>query len=160
MVTRAGGMAMARAAAGGSSPGRARARLELWLIDDTPEHHHTVRATIAHMPQVRFTSFTDGREALEQYGALVQGSSAELPEVVLMDFYLGATRGDAVTRALRLLQPESAALVIVGYSSVAAGSRAIVEAGGDTMVRKTRPNGGPNPELARWLAALLGGRPS
>jgi CheY-like chemotaxis protein len=133
----------------------ARDGLELWLVDDTPSHHATVRATIAHMPQVRLTAFTEATEAVNRFERLVRESPRALPQVVLMDYYLGSTHGDAVTRALRLLQPSGADLIIVGYSSMAAGSRSIVEAGGDVVVRKTRPDGGPNHELARYLAALV-----
>ncbi len=132
--------------------------LELWLIDDTIAHHGTVRATVEHMPQVRFTAFADATEAVIRYERLARESPRALPAVVLMDFYLGGTQGDAVTRALRLLQPPGTDLIIVGYSSVAAASRAIVEAGGDMVVRKTRPDGGPNQELARYLATLVSAR--
>jgi CheY-like chemotaxis protein len=132
------------------------ARLVLWLVDDTKDHHLTARETVAAWPTVRFQGFLAAEDALERYAALAGGRDAQLPQVVLMDFFLGGRRGDEVTRELRALQPAHRPLIIVGYSSIASGSRAIVEAGGNLIIRKVRDRHGRNPLLGRYLSELLG----
>jgi hypothetical protein len=129
--------------------------VRLWLIDDTLEHHATARATLAAFPGVDFTGFEDAGEAIDEYRRLVEAGGRDLPRIVLMDFYLGVWRGDAVTRELMRLAPPAAPLLVVGYSSVPAGSERILAAGGDIVVRKTRDKGGRNPFLARWLEDFL-----
>lgn len=133
-----------------ASAGRAAPPLRLWLIDDTADHHATARETIGGMAGVRLTCWLDPVEAIAAY-AEAASRPADLPRVVLMDFFLGEMRGDQATRELRRLQPTAAALTIVGYSSMASGSARIVEAGGDVIVRKVRDGSGRNPLLARWL---------
>jgi CheY-like chemotaxis protein len=145
-----------RAIVGGVPP-RDAAPVHLWLVDDTLEHHATARATLAGFPQVEFTGFEDAGEAIDEYRRLAQREEPELPRIVLMDFYLGEWRGDAVTRELRQLQPAAAPLIIVGYSSVAQGSERILAAGGNLVVRKIRDRAGKNPLLARWLEESLTG---
>lgn len=129
--------------------------LRLWLVDDTIEHHQVVGTTIHELGGVAFTGFTIAQEALDAYARLASEAPGDLPDVVLMDFYLGELRGDAVTRRLRALQPPGHPMTIVGYSSVPEGSRAIVEAGGDVILRKVRPEQGRSVPLARWLATRL-----
>jgi CheY-like chemotaxis protein len=135
--------------------GEAPALLRLWLIDDTRDHHATVRATLRGVRRVEFTGFTVAAEAIDGFAALARAAPAELPSIVLMDYFLGTTHGSEVTKRLRELQPAGAGLTIVGYSSVAAGSRAIVEAGGDLIVRKVRTESGVNPLLLRFLTDRL-----
>ena len=137
----------------------------LWLVDDTAEHHDTARATINALPGWELVGYLDAAEAIRDFAAIVKAggetptkSAAKrsthaqtLPEVVLMDFFLGDTHGNVVTTELRALQPVGAPLTIIGYSSVASASAAIVAAGGDVVVRKHRDERGMNPSLERFL---------
>src|SRR4051812_43905148 len=93
-------------------PRPAAAPIRLWLVDDTPDHHATARATLAAFPQVEFTGFEDAGEAIDEYRRLAASDEAGLPRIVLMDFFLGEWRGDAVTRELKQLQPPAAALIV------------------------------------------------
>jgi FixJ family two-component response regulator len=123
----------------------------VWLIDDTAEHHATARATIAALPGWQLTGYLDAAEAVAAFTALATKKPRDLPAVVLMDFFLGGTYGNLVTAELRKLQPVGAPITIVGYSSVASASAAIVAAGGDVIVRKHRDERGMNPSLERFL---------
>jgi CheY-like chemotaxis protein len=124
-----------------------------WLIDDTPVHHDTARRTITPFHALHLVSFLTGHAALAAYRRALTAGQA-LPRIVLMDYVLGAERGDRVTRALRQLDAGPASrLCIVGYSSMASASQAIVEAGGDCIVRKQRAGNGTNPSLAAFLDA-------
>jgi CheY-like chemotaxis protein len=136
-------------------PPREAAPVQLWLVDDTLDHHATARATLAAFPRVEFTGFEDAGEAIDEYRRLAVGDLGALPRIVLMDFFLGEWRGDQVTRELRQLQPAVAPLIVVGYSSVAQGSERILAAGGNAVVRKIRDKAGKNPLLARWLQETL-----
>lgn len=125
----------------------------LWLIDDTDGHHRVAAATAALVPGVRFAGFLDAEAGLAAFAA---AAPEALPDVVLMDFYLGQARGDRVTRRLRELEPATARPVIIGYSSVASGSAAIVAAGGDLVLRKHADRDGINPSLLAWLRGRSG----
>jgi CheY-like chemotaxis protein len=129
--------------------------LVLWLVDDTPDHHATVEATVADLASVRFEGFLVPALAVERYRQLAAGDPQRLPRVVLMDFFLGSGYGNLVTRELRALQPPDAPLIIVGYSSMASASKAIVEAGGNLVIRKMRDRTGRNPLLERYLRELI-----
>ena len=85
--------------------------------------------------------------------SLVGNSPESLPRIVLMDFYLGGERGDAVTADLREVQAIGHPLTIVGYSSLRDGSQRIVDAGGDCIVAKRTDGDGRNHMLRRWLDA-------
>jgi CheY-like chemotaxis protein len=135
--------------------GVSRAQIPVWLIDDGSEHHAAARATVSAQPRFSFTGFLDPEEALETYERLAQSKPQALPRIVLMDYYLGDTRGDDVTKRLRALQPAASRLTIVGYSSVAAGSERIVSAGADLIVRKHRDADGRNPSLTRFLQDVI-----
>jgi CheY-like chemotaxis protein len=128
--------------------------MQLWLIDDDPGNHAAARATLRAFPQVVFSGFLAGAEALAAAAAAGAGQRP-VPEVVLMDFYLGDTRGDQVTAALLPLLAQRRP-VVVGYSSVTAGSERIVAAGGGAIVRKRTAPDGTNPFLAAFLAQRLG----
>jgi hypothetical protein len=129
--------------------------LRLWIIDDTRDHHAVARATVGDFPGVACEGFLDAEAALARFSQLAADDPAALPRVVLMDYYLGPCRGDRVTARLRQLQVPGMALIIVGYSSVAACSALIVAAGGTLVVRKTSDARGRNPHLARYLSQLL-----
>ncbi|MBA2479544.1 MAG: hypothetical protein H0V44_02695 [Planctomycetes bacterium] len=136
-----------------------RPAIPLWCIDDSSEHQSTAEATVALMPRFSFAGYIDAEEAIEAYARSARLSLADLPRIVLMDFYLGEVRGDAVTATLRELQPATSRLTIVGYSSVAAGSERIIAAGGDIVVRKHRDGEGRNPSLLRFLQDVLSAEP-
>jgi CheY-like chemotaxis protein len=126
----------------------------VWLVDDTARHHDTARATLEGLGWHSFRGFSSGREALRAYAEALAGRG-DPPDVVLMDFFLGGERGDQVTRRLRELERSGAhRALVVGYSSMAWGSEAIVAAGGDAVVPKR--GGGTNPELEEWLLGLGG----
>ncbi len=131
--------------------------LRLWLVDDTEAHHEVARNTLAASRGIAFESFLTGGEAISAFARLARGGA--LPDVVLMDFYLGDERGDQVTRRLRELEPPGVRCLIVGYSSVADASGRIVAAGGDLIVRKHVATDGTNPTLRTWLAQLRLTRP-
>ena len=120
----------------------------LWHIDDG---HHLLavsEATVLQTASWRFEGFTTGTAALGDYA---QRAPAERPDVILMDYFIGEERGDAVTRALRRLDPHPARSRIIGHSSVRRASEAIVRAGGDGIIPKHRDAAGINPSLLAWL---------
>lgn len=137
---------------------RARARAHdagvlLWLVDDSPHHHAVAAATAARVAGIRFAGFLTAAGATAAFARAARGRGASVPDVVLMDYYLGDGRGDQVTRRLRQLEPRTRRPVIIGYSSVRSGSEAIVAAGGDLILRKTGDAEAGNPELLAWLEA-------
>lgn len=128
----------------------------VWLVDDTAEHHQVADATVAMFANVALEHFHTGVAAVETYRSRTL-DHGPLPAVVLMDFFLAGERGDQVTRQLRAVEAPHHRPVIVGYSSVASGSNAIVAAGGDVCVRKVI--GGPvNTYLADYLRRFLATR--
>ncbi len=131
--------------------------LRLWLVDDTEAHHEVARNTVARLDGVEFESFLTGGEAISAFARLARGGV--LPDIVLMDFYLGDERGDHVTRRLRELEPGGSRCLIVGYSSVADASQRIVSVGGDVIVRKQVAQDGTNPTLKAWLEQVMRTRP-
>ena len=126
----------------------------LWLIDDTADNHQVASATVALVPGVRFRGFLSAAEGIAAF-ARAAAHPAELPDAVLMDFYLGDARGDQVTRRLRELEPANARPVVIGHSSVASGSAAILAAGADLVLRKHANDAGINPTLLAWLRARM-----
>jgi CheY-like chemotaxis protein len=126
----------------------------VWIVDDAPQNHRAAAATIARLPPFALEGFLDGDEAVAEFTARAGRGPADLPRVILMDYYLGSTRGDDVTAALRAVHTPLTP-IIVGYSSVASGSRAIVAAGGDLAVRKRIADDGTNPDLRVYLESLL-----
>lgn len=130
----------------------ARPDFLLWLIDDGESNHQSAIATTALVPWVRLERFYTGVEAVQAFSA-IEAAGGRAPDAVLMDYFLVGEHGDQVTRALRQAEVRSRP-VIVGYSSVASGSAAIVAAGGDLAVRKHADARGINPSLATWLRSL------
>ncbi len=126
----------------------------VWIVDDALSHHRTVGATVLHMPEFTCEGFTDGDTAVEEFALRATRAPDRLPRVILMDFYLGGTRGDDVTERLRAVHTPLTP-IIIGYSSVASGSRQIVAAGGDLVVRKHTAPDGSNPDLRLYLDSLL-----
>ncbi len=125
----------------------------LWLIDDTPHLHVVARATVALVPGWEFTGFLSGAAALAAYSAAetARPPLVILPQVILMDFFLGDDRGDLLTARLRAREAPGHRPVIVGYSSMRSGSEAIVAAGGDVIVVKQQNDRGINPSLMAYL---------
>jgi CheY-like chemotaxis protein len=124
----------------------------LWLIDDSDGNHRVAAATVAALPWVHFEGFYTGAEAVEAFTAR-QAEGGQVPDAVLMDYYLGGERGDQVTRDLRAAE-RTARPLIIGYSSVMSASAAIVSAGADLVLRKHADQRGINPSLSRWLRGL------
>jgi CheY-like chemotaxis protein len=145
-------MSSRRGNAGPPSAGRAGPR-QLWLIDDSPDHHQVTAAT-ARRADWDFTGFTAGAAAL---AALAAGGR---PAVVLMDFFLGEERGDAITARWRQSEPAGHRATIVGFSSVRACSLRILAVGGDVVLVKRSGPDGINPDLLAWLTGqALTGQP-
>lgn len=128
--------------------------IRLWIVDDAAANQRTVLATLAGRPEFAGEAFSDGDEAVAEFAHRAAHAADRLPRVILMDFYLGSTRGDLVTEAIRAV-PTPLTPIIIGYSSVASGSRQIVASGGDLIVRKLTAADGTNPELAGYLTGLL-----
>lgn len=124
----------------------------LWLIDDGESNHQAAIATVAALPWVRLEHFYTGAEAIAAF-SVIEAAKGRAPDAVLMDYFLEGERGDQLTADLRQAEVRSR-LVIVGYSSVASGSAAIIAAGGDLVVRKHVDRRGVNPSLATWLRGL------
>ena len=120
----------------------------LWLIDDTPSLHVVAEATVRLVAGWSFFGHFTGEEALAEYEHL---SAEARPHVILMDYYIGADRGDVVTAQLRMLASAQHRPVIIGYSSVRSGSAAIVAAGADLMLPKRSNAAGINPDLLSYL---------
>jgi CheY-like chemotaxis protein len=118
--------------------------MHIWVVDDDPGNVAMTLATLALVPGVVARGFPSGGSALEAL------RTQPPPTVVLMDFYMGSERGDAVTRQLRARCP---GVRVVGYSSARSGSEAIVAAGGCDIVRKRRSADGLNHDLLAWLSA-------
>lgn len=123
----------------------------IWLVDDTPQWHTVTARTVARVPAWQLQSFHTGSAAMMAFAGLVDHAPDDLPRVVLMDFYLGQVRGDAVTETLRELEPPGRHCIIVGHSSMPHGSELIEYAGGDCSVRKHVDERGINPSLLQWL---------
>ena len=121
----------------------------LWLIDDGEANHQAAAATVASLPWVELAHFYSGQEAVAAFSEIEQ-RGGRAPDAVLMDFFLDGERGDHVTAELRQAEVRSRP-VIIGYSSVASGSAAILDAGGDLVLRKHADASGANPSLAAWL---------
>ncbi len=124
----------------------------LWLIDDAEANHQAAITTTAQFPWVRLERFYTGFEAVEAFAG-IEAQGGRAPDAVLMDFFIDGERGDQVTGDLRRAEVRSRP-VIIGYSSVASGSAAIMAAGGDLVVRKHVDARGVNPSLAVWLRGL------
>lgn len=120
----------------------------LWHIDDGQHLLAVTAATVDLVDGWCFEGFTTGTAALAAYRVR---PPTDLPDVVLMDFFIGSERGDAVTRQLRRLDRHPHGMVIVGHSSVASGSAAIVAAGGTLALPKHRNGQGINPDLVVYL---------
>ena len=120
----------------------------LWHIDDGQHLLAVSAATAARTASWRFEGFLTGHEALLTYR---KRPVDQRPNAVLMDYFIGEERGDAVTRALRRLDPRPGRTRIIGHSSVRRASEAIVAAGGDVILRKHQDSTGINPDLLDWL---------
>jgi CheY-like chemotaxis protein len=132
----------------------------IWLIDDSPDHHAVAAETVARRPLWHLSGFLHGSDAIAAFADLADERPDELPDVVLMDFFLGDERGDAVTAELRRLETAAHRPVIIGYSSVASASQHIIASGADLALRKHRDESGVNPTLLRYLEQYENARPS
>jgi len=126
----------------------------VWIVDDAPSNQRAVGATILRLPAFACEGFGDGEEAAAEFAHRAVHAPERLPRVILMDFYLGHVRGDDITERIRAVATPLTP-IIVGYSSVSSGSRQIVAAGGDLIVRKHTAADGTNPDLRAYLETLL-----
>jgi len=115
----------------------------LWQVDDHYRWLELSERTVARAEGWSFEGFLHPEDALAAYAA-----GAPRPTVILMDYFLGGTYGDAATEAIRTVDE---VVVIVGHSSVPSCSERIVLAGGNLSLPKhTGPNG-INPDLLAYL---------
>lgn len=129
--------------------------LLVWIIDDADHNHRVAAATLRGLPGFALEGFLEAEIAVAEYALRAVTAPETLPRIVLMDYFLDGTHGDEVTQRLRAIHAPAFSPVIVGYSSVASGSRAIVAAGGDTVVRKRTAPDGTNPDLRAYLETYL-----
>ena len=122
----------------------------IWSVDDTNHWHEVTERTCALVTGFTLEHFYTGEAAISAF-AHVYGTEAQ-PHIILMDFYLGSTRGDIVTQSLRGLESHGGRhSIIIGHSTAQHGSRAICQAGGDIMVRKHDNEQAFNSSLLGWL---------
>ena len=119
----------------------------IWLIDDIAHWHEVTQRTLDLWGPHSFQGFYQVSSILM---ALDHTTGDALPEMILMDYFIDANRGDVVTRQIRTSFPEHD-YAIIGYSTAASGSRAIVRAGGNASVAKHHDERGINPSLLQWL---------
>ncbi|MEK7414885.1 MAG: response regulator [Planctomycetota bacterium] len=127
----------------------------VWIIDDTPSHHTAAAHVVAQLSTFALETFDDGASAVAEFTLRAASAPQTLPRIILMDFFMGDMRGDEATRLIRAIDPRGFPPIIVGYSSVASGSAAIVAAGGDVVVRKRIADDGSNPALREYLETFL-----
>lgn len=117
------------------------AKTNIWVIDDSPACQRLVaRSLPTNDGSYEFSAWLDAQEALSQLQILIENPQGAdfLPDIVFMDFFLGALYGDFVTVQIREFFA-SAGLqgpLIIGHSSVPRCSARIVEVGGDITMRK------------------------
>lgn len=119
----------------------------IWLIDDTPHWHQVTKATLERWRTHSFQGFHSGHAGIMAYA---HAQPPDLPHMILMDYFIDSERGDHITQALRSHDRGQRPLII-GYSTAASGSRAILAAGGDRVIRKHHNAEGYNPSLLQWL---------
>ena len=124
---------------------------QIWLVDDSPRWHEVAADSLLAVPGWELQGFHTGAAALHAFALQAATDATRLPDAILMDFYLGATRGDHVTTALRDMEPEGCHCTIVGHSTSPSGSEAIVAAGADLVIPKYADRQGRNPDLVAWL---------
>lgn len=119
----------------------------LWMIDDTEHWHAVAERTVQGCDGWEFEGFFTGFAAEQALGHTQQH---EWPTAILMDFYLTSERGDEVTRRLRRITSPRFP-IIIGHSTMPSGSRSIVAAGGNIILKKYDDENGINPALEQWL---------
>ena len=123
----------------------------IWLIDDIALWHEVTQRTLKALGTYHFQGFYQATSALM---ALDHCQPDEMPNYILMDFFIGEDRGDRVTRHIRELFPELNC-TIIGYSTAGSGSRAIVRAGGNEIIPKHQDGKGMNPSLHQWISRFI-----
>lgn len=119
----------------------------LWQVDDSDHWHEVTDASLAQVTaDIRVQHFHTGQALLM---ALAGAAADSGPDAILMDYFIGPERGDAVTRDARTTEA-GRRTTIIGFSSVLSGSRAIERAGADYSLPKY-DQGGINPDLIDWL---------
>lgn len=127
-----------------------RGMYQIWQLDDTEYWHAVTAATLQHLEDWQQRSFYTSRDlfyAFDECG----DHPKQLPQVLLMDFYLQGERGDQVTAALRRRGGPAALVTVIGFSSVRSCSRRIVDAGGNLALIKAETGDGINHHLLDYL---------
>jgi CheY-like chemotaxis protein len=117
-------------------------RVVVWVVDDAAGNHALVRRSLP----AGFEAICDvvehwsGEEALLHVEIGFAGDPERLPDVIFMDFFLGDTYGNEVTKKIRaeFAAKKLAGPFIVGHSSSPPASLEIVKCGGDVAIEKDR----------------------
>ncbi len=124
----------------------------VWAIDDSLDNLRMIEASLFPIgaPFLILEPFEDAAVALNEFERRHSEGGAT-PDIILMDYFLGGVYGSAVTEQIRALHAPQAGPIIIGHSSLAEASEAIVRAGGDFILPKR-----PGQPFSAPLRAALG----
>lgn len=132
----------------------------IWVVDDATENHELVASSlpVGWQDHARLRGFQSGEAAIAEIARmLVKDITAELPDLVFMDFFMHQLHGAETTEQLlhlyHLHGRERERPMIIGHSSMASASQSIVAAGGDMVIPK-RSRAGISPGIARFIPDL------
>ncbi len=117
-------------------------RVVVWVVDDVEANHALVRRSLP----LGFEAICDlvgvssAEEALLQLEIGLDADPERLPDVIFMDFFLGDSYGNEVTKKIRVefAKKKLQGPFIVGHSSAPPASLEIVKCGGDVAIEKDR----------------------
>ena len=117
-------------------------RVVLWVVDDVEANHALVRRSL---PQ-GFEAVCDlvghgsASDALLDIEVGLDADPERLPDVIFMDFFLGDSYGNEVTKKIReeFAKKKLQGPFIVDHSSAPPASLEIVKCGGDVAIEKDR----------------------
>ncbi len=114
----------------------------VWIVDDVAAVHALVRRSLptGFEEVCDLVSHVCGGDALLDLEIGLDADPERLPDVIFMDFFLGDTYGNEVTKKVRELFAAKGLRgpYIVGHSSSPPASLEIVRAGGDVAIEKDR----------------------
>lgn len=119
------------------------ARVVVWVVDDLDANHALVRRSLppGFEAVCELVAIFSAEEALLHIDVALSALEEELlPDVIFMDFFLGDSYGNEVTKAIRRIfaTKRLQGPYIVGHSSSPPASLEIVRAGGDVAIEKDR----------------------
>lgn len=132
-------------------------RTVIWVIDDASDNHDLVARSlpVGWRNHAHLRGFRSGEDALAEVARLLGGDiTAELPDLVFMDFYMHQLHGaETTTQLLQLYHQHSRDQdrpTIIGHSSMTSASQSILAAGGDLVIPK-RSRDGISPGIAQFI---------